>query len=92
MLALRYTAKFKKDYKRIKKQGRDIAKLTDALQMLCAGECLPENMRDRGLAGNYKEHRECRIEPDWLLVYRVDDGGVVLTATRTGSHSELFDE
>ncbi len=42
------------------------------------------------LGGTYRGHRECHIEPDWLLIYRIDEGGLVLVATRTGSHSELL--
>lgn len=90
MLELRFTAKFKKDYKRIKKQGKDIAKLESTLETLVYGESLPEAMRDHSLGGMYRGHRECHIEPDWLLIYRIDEEGLVLVATRTGSHSELF--
>lgn len=90
MLELRFTAKFKKDYKRIKKQGEDIAKLESTLETLVYGESLPEAMRDHSLSGTYRGHREWHIEPDWLLIYRVDEEGLVLVATRTGSHSELF--
>ena len=90
MLELRFTVKFKKDYKRIKKQGKDIAKLESTLETLVYGESLPEAMRDHSLGGTYRGHRECHIEPDWLLIYRIDEEGLVLVATRTGSHSELF--
>ena len=90
MLELKFTAKFKKDYKRIKKQGTDIAKLESTLETLVYGESLPEAMRDHSLGGTYRGHRECHIEPDWLLIYRIDEEGLVLVATRTGSHSELF--
>ena len=55
-----------------------------------SGEKLPERMRDHQLKGNYHGHRECHIEPDWLLLYRINDGQLTLTATRTGSHAELF--
>lgn len=90
MLELRFTAKFKKDYKRVKKQGKDLSKLEQTLEMLVRGEVLPESMRDHSLGGTYRCHRECHIEPDWLLIYRVDEDGLVLIATRTGSHSELL--
>ena len=66
MLELRFTTKFKKDYKRIKRQGKDIAKLESALEVLVRGEALPEVMRDHSLGGTYRGHRECHIEPDWL--------------------------
>lgn len=90
MMELRFTAKFKKDYKRIKRQGKDLAKLESVLEALVCGEALPEAMRDHSLGGTYHGHRECHIEPDWLPIYRIDEGGLVLIATRTGSHSELL--
>ena len=89
MLELRFTAKFKRDYKRIKKQGKDLSKLESVLEALVREEDLPEAMRDHSLGGTYRGHRECHIEPDWLLIYRIDEEGLVLVATRTGSHSEL---
>lgn len=90
MLELRFTAKFKRDYKRIKKQGKDLSKLEATLEALMHGDDLPEAMRDHSLGGAYRGHRECHIEPDWLLIYRIDEEGLVLVATRTGSHSELL--
>ncbi len=90
MLELRFTAKFKKDYKRIKRQGKDLSKLESTLEALVRGEALPDSMRDHLLGGTYHGHRECHIEPDWLLIYLIDEEGLVLVATRTGSHSELL--
>ena len=90
MLKLTYTTKFKKDYKRAKKQGRNLKKLENALRLLCTQESLPENLHDHALSGNFKGHRECHIESDWLLIYRIDEGQLVLTATRAGTHSELL--
>ncbi len=90
MLQIRFTAKFKKDYKRAKRQGRDISKLDDVLGKLANQERLPDSMRDHLLSGSYHGHRECHIEPDWLLIYLVDGESLVLTAVRTGSHSELL--
>ena len=90
MLELRFTAKFKRDYKRIKKQGKGLSKLETTLEALMHGDDLPEAMRDYSLGGTYRGHRECHIEPDWLLIYRIDEEGLVLVATRTGSHSELL--
>lgn len=58
--------------------------------MLVRVEALSESMRDHSLGGTYRGHRKCHIEPDWLLIYRIDAGGLVLVATRTGSHSELL--
>ena len=90
MLELRFTTKFKKDYKRIKRQGKDLSKLERTLEALVCQEVLPDATRDHSLGGTYHGHRECHIEPDWLLIYRVDEDGLVLVATRTGSHSELL--
>ena len=90
MVELSFTSKFKKDYRRIKRQGKDVSKLEATLETLVRGESLPEAMRDHSLGGTYRGHRECNIEPDWLLIYRIDEGGLVLVATRTGSHGELL--
>ena len=90
MLELKSTTRFKRDYKRIKKQGKDSAKLREVLNAIANQEALPERMHDHLLLGNYGGHRECHIEPDWLLIYLVDEGELILTAVRTGSHSELL--
>lgn len=60
------------------------------LEALQRREGLPEAARDHSLGGAYRGHRECHIEPDWLLIYRIDEEGLILIATRTGSHSELL--
>ena len=90
MLGLRFTAKFKRDYRRVKRQGKDITKLESVLETLVRGESLPEVMRDHSLGGTYRGHRECHIEPDWLLIYRTDEEELVLVGARTGNHSELL--
>ncbi len=91
MLKVKYTSKFKKDYKLAKRQGKNPKKLEAAIIMLCNEEMLPESMHDHELVGNYHGHRECHLEPDWILIYRVDYDELVLTAVRTGSHAALFD-
>ena len=65
--------------------------LLASLRAWVNGEDLSEAMRDHSLGGTYRGHRECHIEPDLLLVYRIDEDGLVLVATRTGSHSELLE-
>lgn len=90
MLDLVTTTQFRKDLKRIRKRGYDLSKLDDVLQRLLAEEPLEEKHRDHDLIGDYKGFRECHIEPDWLLVYAVDKGNLILTASRTGTHSDLF--
>lgn len=84
------TAKFRKDMKRIKKRGYDLRLLTEVLDLLATGSVLPEKYKDHALSGNYQGHRECHISPDWLLIYRVEAGMLVLVLSRTGTHSDLY--
>ena len=92
MLSLKATTKFKKDYKRMKKQGKDLTLLQEVIDNLLAEKILDIKYKDHALAGNYLGFRECHIQPDWLLIYAVDHGQLILTASRTGTHSDLFDE
>ena len=92
MLSLKTTTKFKKDYKRMKKQGKDLSLLQMVIDDLLAEKIKKKKNRDHALTGNYLGFRECHIQPDWLLIYAVDHGQLVLTASRTGTHSDLFDE
>ena len=91
-LTLVPTSQFKNDYKRIKKRGYDLGALYDVLQKLANGVQLDERNHDHALAGGYIGFRECHIKPDWLLVYAIDGEKLILTASRTGTHSDLFDE
>ncbi len=91
-LTLITTNQFKKDYKRAKKRGLDMQKLHSILDSLCAQHPLSSSQHDHVLTGNYKGFRECHIEPNWLLVYAIDNEKLMLTAVRTGTHSDLFDE
>ncbi|KXU04972.1 type II toxin-antitoxin system YafQ family toxin [Streptococcus oralis] len=90
MLDLITTTQFKKDLKRMKKRGLNLQKLHTVLTQLQQGKTLDANYRDHALTGNYIGFRECHIEPDWLLVYTIDKGKLVLVASRTGSHADLF--
>ena len=85
---IHYTTQFKKDYKRIQKQKKDISKLRVVIEKLSTGQLLEPKYKDHQLSGNWKEHRDCHIEPDWLLIYRIALDNLYLE--RTGSHSELF--
>lgn len=87
---VRFTNQFKKDLKLAKKQGKNIEKLLAVVERLANGEPLDEKYRDHDLSGNYKGCRECHVEPDWLLIYEIDNGILVLMLYRVGSHSELF--
>ena len=84
------TSRFQRDLKRIQKRGYDISLLTAIIKKLANGESLPEKNRDHNLSGDYSGCRECHITPDWLLVYEIDNGELILYLTRTGSHSDLF--
>lgn len=84
------TTKFQRDLKRIQKRGYDISLLTEIIKKLANGEVLPEKNRDHNLNGDYAGCRECHITPDWLLIYEVDNGELILYLTRTGNHSDLF--
>ncbi len=87
---IRPTTKFQKDLKRAQKRGYDISLLTEIIKKLANGETLPEKNRDHSLIGDYAGCRECHITPDWLLIYEIDNGELILYLTRTGSHSDLF--
>ena len=87
---LDFTSKFKKDVKLLKKQGKNIEKLYEIINILASGEELDAKYRDHNLIGNYKGYREYHIEPDWLLIYKVMENILILTLSRTGTHSELF--
>ena len=87
---IRRTSQFKKDYKRSIKRGLPIDKLDKAIELLGTNGFLPQEYNDHPLVGNKKGLRECHIEPDWLLVYEIDHGVLVLVLTSTGTHSDLF--
>lgn len=91
MYSLATTSKFRRDYKRIKKRGYDLDLLARVIDILLSGEPLDAQYQDHPLQGKYKGLRECHIEPDWLLIYVIDQGRLVLTASRTGTHADLFD-
>lgn len=91
-LKLVLSSRFKKDARLAKKRGLDMSELRTVLTKLCAEEALEERYRDHALTNNYAGFRECHIRPDWLLIYAIDEGRLILTASRTGTHSDLFDE
>ena len=84
------TTHFKKDYKLAMRRGRKMNLLKEVITLLAMGKPLSEKYKDHALTGNWSGHRECHIQPDWLLVYRIEDDVLVLTLSRTGSHSDLF--
>jgi mRNA interferase YafQ len=88
MRSIRYTSQFKKDVKRAKKRGKDMGKLKEVIELLVGGEELDSRYRDHALIGNYRGARDCHLEPDWLLIYEVNEEELILI--RTGTHSDLF--
>ena len=91
MLKLRYLNKFKKDYKTILKRRYNEEKFKEVVGILRSCNPLPEKYKDHALTGDYQNYRECHIEPDWLLVYRIEDDTLTLILFfRTGTHSDIF--
>jgi mRNA interferase YafQ len=82
--------RFKRDYKLAKKQGKDLDKLATIMRILADGDTLSPQYREHRLTGNWKNRKECHIEPDWLLIYKIDNDNNAIIFERTGSHSELF--
>lgn len=92
MYKIRPSIKFQKDVKRVHRRGYDISLLTNVLTILANGEPLPAKYQDHNLSGNYEGCRECHITSDWLLIYEISGGELILYLTRTGTgtHSDLF--
>lgn len=87
-LSIRQSSRFRRDVKRLLRQGAELARLEAVVETLVAQAVLHERYRDHALIGNWKGYRECHIEPDWLLIYRIANDELQLV--RTGSHAELF--
>ncbi len=85
-----FTTQFKKDIKLAKKQGKDTEKIFEVVEKLANDEVLEAKYKDHCLTGDYKDCRECHIEPDWLLIYKKYESELILMLVRTGSHSDLF--
>ena len=88
MRQARTTGQFDHDYSHIIKRGKKIEKLDDVMMLLINEKPLPQRNRDHALKGDFKGFRDCHIESDWLLIYKVD--GDVITFERTGTHSDIF--
>ncbi len=87
---VKVTTQFRKDYKMDLRRNLNIGLLEEVVAILSMGGPLPEKNRDHSLSGNWAGYRECHILPDWLLVYRIENDVLVLTLSRTGTHSDLF--
>ena len=92
MLTLTYTSQFKRDMKRIRKCGYDTHLVDILLEKLRNEEILDESYQDHPLKGKYRGFRECHVGADWLLIYIIKENELVLTASRTGTHSDVFNE
>ncbi|RDU63210.1 type II toxin-antitoxin system YafQ family toxin [Helicobacter didelphidarum] len=89
MYQVDFSTQFKKDYKKIVKQGHK--EMVDSLiEKLANGEILESKYKDHVLQGNYQGYRECHIKPDLLLIYKKNENLLLLTCMRIGSHSEVF--
>ena len=88
--AVKATSQFRKDYKLAIKRGLRAELIDNIIACIAMGEALPDKNRDHALTGRWSGYRECHIQPDWLLIYRIEDNVLVLTLARTGSHSDLF--
>jgi mRNA interferase YafQ len=84
-----YTTQFERDLRLMQRRGKDTGKLKAILTALISEEPLPERQRDHPLVGNYKGRRECHVDPDWLLIYKLINNEIIFE--RTGSHGELFE-
>jgi mRNA interferase YafQ len=90
MLKVEYTTQFKRDLKLAKKRRKNMSALQQIMKKIEYEEALNLRLKDHPLSGNWKNHRELHIEPDWLLIYKlIDDEGIVIFV-RTGTHSDLF--
>ena len=86
------TSQFKKELKLARKRGKDLNILETVIDIIKEGKVLPIKYKEHYLTNNYKGCRECHLEPDWLLIYKIDKKANKLYLLRTGSHSELFNE
>ena len=89
MLQPSYTKQFERDLKKSKKRGKNLEKIRVVMELVLMDNGLPQKYKDHLLVGDYKGRRECHLEPDWLLIYKVDHKLVIFE--RTGTHADLFD-
>lgn len=83
------TSRFKRDVKLAQRRGKDMAKLRELISLLIEGDPLPLHYRDHPLNGEWKHYRDSHIEPDWLLIYKIEGNDLHLVPT--GTHSDLFE-
>ena len=86
---VRKTSRYKKSLKKMLKRGKDIKKITAVVRMLANGEVLPPQYKDHPLVNNLAGFRDCHIENDWVLLYKIQDNILILTLADTGTHSDF---
>ena len=92
MLKIEISTKFKRQYKLFIKRGYNISKLDEVIDILVNNKALPLKHKDHALKGVYQGYRDCHIEPDWILIYKIDNHKLILYLFRTGTHGDLFDK
>lgn len=88
LFTIKSTSQFEKDIKSLKKRSKNFEKLKIVLEILINSSPLPKKYKNHKLKGNFTGRYECHIEPDWLMIYRIQDSSIILE--RTGTHSDLF--
>ena len=92
MYSFTRSAKFLRDVRRCQRQHKDLDTFKASHELLIAGKPLPAKHKDPFLIGNWVNHRECHLEPDWLLIYRINEEEQLIEYVRMGSHADLFSE
>lgn len=88
MRSILYSNKFKKNMELMVKRGKDAESIKAVIAVLTGGGVLDRKYKDHALTGNFAGFRNCHVEPDWLLIYRIEDE--ILYLERTGTHADLF--
>ena len=83
------TTAFKREYKKLLKRKYNMNLLSEIVNLLLKGENLPQKNKDHALSGNWNGYRECHITSDWLLIYKIYEDRLILSLSRTGTHSDL---
>lgn len=91
MYKIQPTSKYKSDVKRLKKRGYDLSLLKAVVAKLANGETLPEQYHDHPLKGNRLGYRDCHIQNDWVLIYKIDKGILTLVLSETGTHADILE-
>lgn len=87
---VRTSKRYRRELKKVRSRGKDESKLETAIDILASGRTLPPDYSDHQLSGKMKEFRECHIEPNWLLVYRIYQNELILVLMSTGTHQDIF--